>query len=389
MGAVLGFGVGREDPEFAAIERHLVLGAPVDDLAEACGDAFLVPLFPTVLLDHGLRVRMGLEPGQEGGHGVRARRIGHAAQGFHGLAGPGGALVGEREGVVAMERVDDIAVGQELELPKAVDAAPVGAGGDEGVPGRVLPNDAGEARVEDVPFLLAPVEHGFVDDLQQGELGIEPGQPGGEGGPEPREGILPRRVEFRGAILVVQVDDHQQPGLVKPAQSRLDVSGTILAHRAGGGVHDDLRGDAQPDVPQPDARHEPGLGLRDVPAEVPIVLRARKPEPAADVGAGAEAVQASGRYGEVRFGRPKKRPGTGRDGQRGKRGAGPEETTSGGGRGRIHGWEMTMMMTIWAGDEGVRMGEGLEEDVEPVEVIAAGRSSLTLTGPGRGTGTRR
>ena len=51
-----------------------------------------------------------------------------------GGVGPGRPLVREGEGIVAVEGIDDVPVRQQLELLQPVDAAPVRAGRDDGVP---------------------------------------------------------------------------------------------------------------------------------------------------------------------------------------------------------------------------------------------------------------
>ena len=142
----------------------------------------------------------------------------------------------EGEWIVAVEGINHIAIREQLELVQPVNAAPVGTGSDDGMLRRILPDDGGQAGIQGIPLLLAPVEHRLVDDFQDGQFRVKPGKPRGQQSPEPDKGILPGRVKFHGAVFVMNVHHDQQAGAVKPLDGRFQVFGPVLPHVAGGRV---------------------------------------------------------------------------------------------------------------------------------------------------------
>ena len=157
---------------------------------------------------------------------------------------------------------------------------------------RVLPDDGRQARVERVPFLLAAIKHRLVDDFQNGQLRVEPGEPRRQRAPEPDKGLLPGRVEFRRAVFVVNIHHDQKSGSVKPLDGSFQLFGPFLDDIAGGSIHDDARGHAQAHMLEPNLGHERRLGLGNIVGEMLGRVTSRwKTEPLADIGAGGQAIE--------------------------------------------------------------------------------------------------
>ena len=89
-----------------------------------------------------------------------------------------GSLVGEGEGLVVVEGVDDVGKGQRLEGKEVVKAGPVGSAGDDGVVGG---SDADLLRDEGLDALpsVSVGLLGLVHDLEEDVGGIEWGEVGG------------------------------------------------------------------------------------------------------------------------------------------------------------------------------------------------------------------
>src|SRR6266550_6837044 len=93
-----------------------------------------VPPGEAVLLDEELSCESGLlfevfcDVFRSGG-------IGDVAKGLDGWVGPGGALVGEGEGLVVVEGVDDVGKCERLEGQEVFKAGPARSAGDDGVVG--------------------------------------------------------------------------------------------------------------------------------------------------------------------------------------------------------------------------------------------------------------
>ena len=167
---------------------------------------------------------------------------------------------------------------------------------------RILPDDGRQARIELVPFLLATIEHRLVDDFQNGQLGVEAGEPRRQRAPEADKGLLPGRVEFRCAVFVVNVHHDQQSGAVKPLDGGFQLLAALLDDFARGSIHDDPRGHAQAHVLEPDPGHESRLGLGNIVGEMLSRVAPGKTEPLADIGAGGQAIKAAAGHRRQRIG---------------------------------------------------------------------------------------
>ena len=80
-----------------------------------------IPTSEAVLLEEELAVKVGFLR-EEWGDGFGAGGIGDSSEGANFWRGPGGTLMGEGEWLVVVEGVDDVGLGEGLELHEVIEA---------------------------------------------------------------------------------------------------------------------------------------------------------------------------------------------------------------------------------------------------------------------------
>ena len=173
--------------EFADVDGGVVKLRPALGEGEGDVDAVGVPAGEAVLLDEELSGEGGLlfEVFGDvfGGGGV-----GDVAEGLDGGVGPGGSLVGEGEGLVVVEGVDDVGKGERLEGEEVFETGPAGSAGDDGVVGGDAADLFGDEGLDALPAVGVGLL-GLVHDLEEDVVGIERCEVGCEGAPEHGESL--------------------------------------------------------------------------------------------------------------------------------------------------------------------------------------------------------
>src|SRR5438270_6880643 len=96
--------------------------------------------------------------------------------------------MGEGEGLVVVEGVDDVGEGEWLEGQEVFEAGPAGSAGEDGVVGGGGADLLGDEGLDALPAVGVGLL-GLVHDLEEDVVGIEWGEVGGEGAPEHGEAL--------------------------------------------------------------------------------------------------------------------------------------------------------------------------------------------------------